>query len=134
MRHAWTLIVAIFTLTSFANASETNSMDCEISLQQIFENDASCVIEIEGNKIYLKTDRIFISEKGIYALLNDSGDYAYIPELCTDARGCFIHVDSLSRNGHQANDPARAYTRKCPGCGLQYYVFCGNPDCPLKKK
>jgi hypothetical protein len=96
--------LTIFTLTSFANANSTNSIDCEISLQQIIENSASCIRDITANKIYLKTDCIFISEKGIYALLNDSGDYAYIPELCTDASGCFIPVNL----GYQTNsDQAR---------------------------
>jgi hypothetical protein len=135
MRHTWALTLTIFTLTSLAFANETNSIDCEISLQQIIENGASCVKEIKANKIYLKKDCIFISETGVYALLNDSSDYAYIPELCTDAGGCFIQVDLMSRKGHQTNpDQAGNYKRTCPECGWKYFVVCQNPNCPLKKK
>jgi len=38
MKHILTLIMAILALTSFANASVTDSIDCEISLQHIIEN------------------------------------------------------------------------------------------------
>lgn len=134
MRHTWTLISAILTVTLFANANDTDSIDCEISLQQIIENGTSCIREIQVNKIYLKNDCIFMSEKGAYALLNDSGDYAYIPELCTDADGCFIQVSLISKNAYQASDYARNYQRTCPGCGWRYFTTCQNPDCPLKKK
>ena len=92
MKYSWMAILATCTLISFANASNTNSKYYEISLQQIIENNADCVREICSNKIYLKTDSIFISEKGVYMMLNDFDDYAYLPELCTDADGYFIRV------------------------------------------
>ena len=135
MRYTLALTLAIFTLSSLAFANDMNSIDREISLQQIIENGASCVKEIKANKIYLKNDCIFISETGVYALLNDSSDYAYIPELCTDADGCFIHVELMSRNGPQMNnDQANHFKKTCPGCGTRYVIFCTNQDCPLKKR
>lgn len=95
-----------------------NHTDCELSLQQIMENNDSCVKEIRGNRIYLNTaDRISISEKGIPVMLNEAGDCAYIPELCTDETGCFIPVN-FNR------DAADNYRRTCSGCGWQYFVSC----------
>ena len=99
MKPTWILVIfAIVLSTSFANAIETYSTDCELSLQQILENRTHCVREISGDKIYLKTDSISISEKGIYVGLNELGDWAFIPVLCTDAAGCFIPVGLTSGN------------------------------------
>lgn len=131
MKHIRTFVIfAMFVVTSFANAIEVNHTDCELSIQQIMENDA-CVEEISGNKIYLKTDRISISDKGIHVVLNEKGDYAFIPELCADEAGCFIQVDLRSRNYQP--DQAAKYKRTCPGCGRKYFSACTNTECPLKK-
>ena len=128
-------ILATCTLISFANASNTNSKYYEISLQQIIENNADCVREICSNKIYLKTDSIFISEKGVYMMLNDFDDYAYLPELCTDADGYFIRVNFGLGNDFESNaDQAGNYQRKCSECGRGYYTSCKNPDCPKNKR
>lgn len=114
---------------SFANAIDSDRTDYELSMQQIVENHDSFVKEINGNKIYLKTDRIFISEKGIYVILNEAGDYAFIPELCADETGCFIQV----RSRDYKNSWADNYKKTCPGCGTKYFAVCPNKNCPLKK-
>jgi hypothetical protein len=135
MKHVWILIFAMVILSSFANADDLNSIGCTISLQQIIENRANCLREISGNNIYLKSECIFASDKGIYAQLNNAGDYAYIPELCSDADGCFIRMDLMPRSDYRANyDQAGNYKKTCPGCGTEYFVSCPNPDCRLKKK
>jgi hypothetical protein len=121
MKHIRTLVIfAVFMVTSFANAIDIDRTDCELSMQQIMENQDSCVKEISGNKIYLKTDHIFISEKGIYVILNEAGDYAFIPEVCTDETGCFIQVDLKSRVSRGAADN---YKRTCLGCGWKYFIY-----------
>ena len=103
-----------------------------LSLQQILENRASCIREITGNNIYLKAECIFISDQGLYMQVNDAGDYAYIPELCGDANGCFIRVNLTPTSDY--NDAANNYKKTCRGCGWEYFTFCPNPNCPLKQK
>lgn len=74
MKHTWAFVIfATLIMTSFANATDANHTDCELSIQQIMENNDSCVKEISGNKIYLKSEHISILEQGIYVILNDVG-------------------------------------------------------------
>lgn len=128
------VIIAIFFSTAFANANETCFTDFELSLQQILENQTHCVREIIEDKIYLKTDSITISEKGICLVLNELGDYSIVPILCTDASGCFINVNFTLANDCRMGNWADAHKRTCPGCGSRYFTTCPNKDCPLKKK
>ena len=135
MRPTWMLvIIAIVLSSSFANAIGTYSTDYELSLQQLLENRTNCVREISGDKIYLRTDSISISEEGTYVQLNEWGDCAFIPVLCADAAGCFIHVGLTSESRYILGDWANSQKKTCPGCKKPYFTSCTTKDCPLKKK
>lgn len=138
MKPTW-MILAFAILVSlsspFANAVGLYSKAIELSLQQVLENRESCIREICGDKIYLNADRISISEEGVYLQLNELGDFAIIPVLCSDVTGNFIPVslDSIEE-ARIWGDWANNLKKTCPGCGAQYHVACPNQECPLKKK
>lgn len=135
MKPSWMILIfAIFLSTAFANANEVCLTDFELSLQQILENRTHCVKEIIGDKIYLNTDSISISEKGICVVLNELGDWSFVPVLCTDAAGCFINVSFTPASDYRMGDWADSHKKTCPGCGTLYHTSCPNKDCPLKKK
>ena len=134
MKFKWKLIFFVMLVSSFVSANEKNYTNYELSIQDILENSTNCIKEVKENKIYLMTDCISISDRGIYILLDKSGKYVSIPQLCTDEEGCFILVDLGFRDNYMMNnDAANNYKGVCPGCGLKYFVFCRNPNCALKK-
>lgn len=127
-------MMAIILCSSFANAVETHSTDCELSLQQVLENRTDCVREIVGDKIYIKKENIYISEKGICLMLNEFGDFAFIPVLCTDSAGCFIQFGLTSGSDYRISDVANNYKKICSDCGSSYFTSCHNKDCIRNKK
>jgi hypothetical protein len=95
-----------------------NPIDNEL-LDKIEANKYTCVSGYSEDRIYLNPTRIFPTEQGMYLNLNDV-DYALLPTLNSDGSGCYL--------------PCVQIFNLCPGCGLEYFVSCKNPECPLKQQ
>lgn len=128
------MMIAIVVCSSFINAAATYSTDCELSLQHVLEYRTNCIREINGDKIYLETQSISISDKGISLQLNESGDFAFIPVLFTDERGCFIRAEFTFGSDYRMGDAANNYKRICPDCGFSYFISCQNKNCIRNNK
>lgn len=116
------IIFIAFTLQCEANFNEDNLL-----LEQLNLNYSNCVKEVSDNKIYLKEDKIFISQDNFHLILNDQGDTTSIPELFFDSAGYFFFIPPEIEYHVDIRKP-------CPGCGQPYFIYCKNPDCPLKKR
>ncbi|MCI0381692.1 MAG: hypothetical protein L0207_01380 [Chlamydiae bacterium] len=116
-----------FSILAFANNDQNGFL-----MEEIIKNQATCVREFDQNKIYLKEDHIYPTEKGIFLVLNNSDDYLLIPKLFSDEKGCYVKLPSVELN------VTRNFQIKvlptCPGCKLEYFLICKNEDCPLKKE
>lgn len=114
MKKILSLIVALTSNLCFAYESN-NFFDNEV-MDKIEANKNTCVYGYTENKVYLKPDRIFPTEQGVYLNLNDV-DYVLLPTLNSDSNGCYV--------------PCVNIFNKCPGCGNEYFIRCTRSDCPL---
>jgi hypothetical protein len=112
-----TLIVVLTSSLCFARDT-VDDLDDGI-INEIVSNKNTCVVDCSEDKIYLNPNRIFPTEQGLYLNLNDV-DYVLLPILNSDSNGCYVPV------------PCVNIYNKCPGCSLDYLVYCKNPKCPLK--
>lgn len=88
-------------------------------VEEIILHEEFCVKFCAEGKIYLNEDRIFPTANGMYLALDRQATFVLIPEIFSDASGCYIRVDvkrieSLNR---------------CRYCDQKYFVICRNPDC-----
>lgn len=74
----------------------------------------------------MNEEQIVQSEEGIFLILNEQGDIIRIPELSRDGSGYFVRSFSVQS--------ALRILNICPGCHREYFIYCKNPDCPLKRK
>lgn len=86
------------------------------------ESYDTCVQSICNEKIYLKPEAILPTPDGLFLQVNDE-TIVPLPQLNSDANGCYIECRCASWIG-----------RDCPNCGQYYVGSCTNPDCPGKKK
>lgn len=111
----------LFFLSMLALSSISASSNCEV-LNEITANGNVCVERIEGGKIYLKPERIFSTNNGLYLDLNES-DFILLTSINSDSRGCYLNRADEIKLG-----------KPCPWCGLDYIISCRNPFCPGKPK
>ncbi len=90
--------------------------------RKILANDVACVRAYQEDKIYLQAERILPTEHGVYLDLNGR-DYIVLPQLHSDAEGCFVPL-KLSIENHKT----------CKLCGSKYILRCRNGECPGNKK
>lgn len=112
------MVMAIF-IFSFSFAHQVDRSAYNEILDKIEANKNICVDGVSEDRIYLKPDRLFPTEQGIYLNLNDI-DYVHLPILNSDSNGCYV--------------PCVRIFNICPGCGREYFISCSTPDCPLKQK
>ena len=125
MRSKFLCLCILAFATHFASPIEASFVDNYLSIEQII-NYPNCIKEISGNKIYLNTDSIYISDNGLHLILNEQGDTACIQELYSDDAGCFVSVNITAGQYVEVR-------RECPHCHQMYIGWCKNPDCPFKK-
>lgn len=81
----------------------------------------NCVRKIYLDKIYLNENNLHITECGIFVDLTNEGNYVSLPELYSDASGCFVPI--------RADIPG--IYGICPSCGGTTFLGgCGNSSCP----
>lgn len=88
-------------------------------LHFILSNENMCVREYDNDKIYLNEDVVIPTKNGI--ILSVNGFSISVNELHSDGTGMYV------------NSSRRDIYKPCPGCSRPYFLWCTNPDCPLKK-
>ncbi len=122
-------ILSFLILSSVCFADDAIDNWNDEAITQIITNKNICIERYENGKIYLKPDRIFPTEKGLYLNLNDQ-EYLFLSNLNSDAQGCFIPI----KNAEIVAGQYLKIFNTCPGCQQEYFLTCKNPNCPLKQQ
>lgn len=112
-----TLMAVLVSSICLANEAYI-PLDNEV-MDKIEANKNTCVAGYTENRIYLHSDRIVPTERGMYLNLNDK-DFVLLPSVSSDSNGCYL--------------PCVQIFNICPGCGNQYFISCSRRDCPLVQK
>lgn len=115
------LVTALGFNTCFAQTAIDFNSDDE-ALEVILAN-RSCVAAIEEEKVYLKTDRIYPTNEGLFIDLNGQ-DSVLLNTLNSDCNGCYVAASETLIDVH----------KQCPDCGARYIVTCPNKNCPSKAR
>ena len=100
----------------------------EVSIHQLVEeitsNFPACIKSISDEKIYLNSNAIRLTEKGVF--LADGTMRIPLSNLLSDQRGPYVSMSS---------DLAPMSLVRCIGCGWVRFSgdSCRNPNCPLNK-
>lgn len=83
------ILTLVFLCFSFYLKAECNVF------KESFPQDATWVKKCEGDKVYIKADRLTLSEDGIY-LIDDWSRNVFIPIIAYDIDGVFASREILS--------------------------------------
>lgn len=87
-------------------------LSCVFSSSPAFSNEFMKVARsCDGEKIYLNPCEIEVTESGIY--FEHEGEEIRVESVGQDEEGVFVKM-------------------ACPACGSPWFLYCSNPDCPLK--
>ena len=90
MRYLVVILVCAFTfLKADFNQEATGS--------KFLKNGISWVKECQGDKIYLKTEKLIISDNNIIVIDEQNGDF-FLPELYFDETGIYTRISSLKES------------------------------------
>ncbi len=91
-------------------------------MEEILANGDFCIEKISPMKVYLKADKITPTQKGIFIEISPN-TYLSLPALQADSEGCYLSMNSDTRNGEFNPLP-------CPRCQKVFTPLPSNPKCP----
>lgn len=117
LKHLLSLLF-LFSTTFCLGNEELNVPDSTAKIR-ILTQEYECVQTYDGDKIYLRLDRIYPMPEGLYLHLRGN-DFVLLPRLNSDNQGCYINSFEIFN--------------RCRFCGEPYFLRCTNSECPRNKK
>lgn len=87
-------------------------MSCSYAanLQNLILDEAACVKEVIGEKLYFHEKAIHPSSDGIYIELNNDANFMLVPELSFDGQGYFLNVERIVPTEDSFHRPNLSWT------------------------
>ncbi|PCI77835.1 hypothetical protein COB21_02460 [Candidatus Aerophobetes bacterium] len=130
MKKLFSALIVLSCLLSFAYSEMASVIDV------ILENQAYCVSSIEGDRLFIKPDKIVPTSNGILVDVNGKDMYP-LPALYYSPQGHFIHTDMSTPSSGKTVQAQTCRVKpimpkgKCPYCNTATTAWgdCWNREC-----